>query len=513
MKVAVRTDATSEMGIGHLRRCLSLADALHDLGGTPCFVIRDDDVARHVMAGRPYPVFWLPETGGAPSTDRVPHAAWSKGGWRRDAQETAAALTTLAPDWVIVDHYAFDARWHEMVRASLVCAILAIDDLGDRSLAVDVLLDGNAAASHADKYAGRLTRPMRLLTGPRYALLAPAYRTAARYAFSAEVRSIGIFLGGTDGKGLSATVLETLRHEAGFVGPVEIVSSGANPGLEELARACEADGNTTLLVDLPDLAAFYARHDLQIGAGGTSSYERCCIGVPTVAIIFAANQLAVVPVLRALGVLQGATLPEVEATRLLDAPPLATVVQALIGDPGQRRTLSDTSRRHVDGRGAERIALMMSAGSITLRSAAIEDAAMLHGWRNDPATRSVSINSGEIAYEAHVRWLVGVLASPGRRLFVALIGGRPVGAIRFDLLGDGAWEVSLYLDPDLHGLGLGKRMLLAGEACLLDADRSVMEIRAQVVSGNDASLRMFNGVGYREGAGYLVKVLAKDAVR
>ena len=136
---------------------------------------------------------------------------------------------------------------------------------------------------------------------------------------------------------------------------------------------------------------------------------------------------------------------------------------------------------------------------------------MLHSWRNDPATRSVSINSGEIAYDDHVRWLAGVLASPNRRLLVAMIGRRPIGVIRFDSLGDGAWEVSLYLDPDLHGLGLGKRMLLAGEAYLMGAARPVLEIRAQVVPGNVASLKMFNGAGYRDGAEYLVKVLIKDA--
>ncbi len=506
MKIALRADATSEMGVGHLRRCLALADAMLELGGTSCFVVRGDAVARHVMADSAYPVFWLPEHDAADVADDVPHAAWARTGWQRDAQETATALNAWAPDWVIVDHYAFDARWHDSVRSALECAILAIDDLGDRAIAAEILLDSNAAESHADKYAGRLKRPARMLTGPRLALLSPAYRAAPRYAFSPQVRSIGVFMGGTDKKGVSAMVIEALRR-AGFGGRIEAVSSAASPRLAALADVCAADGNAMLSVDLPELSAFYARHDLHIGAGGTSSYERCCIGAPTVALVFAANQLAVVPILSKLGVVRGATLPGVDATRLLaGAPPLETVVQELLADPEQRRALSENSRQCVDGRGAERVALAMFAGTIALRPATLDDADLLHRWRNDPATRSVSINTGTIGYEEHVRWLVGVLASPSRKLSLAMVGRRPVGVIRFDALDGGAWQVSLYMDPDLHGLGLGKRMLLAGEARMLNLGEPALEIHAQVVPGNLASQKMFEGAGYRGDTGRLVKI-------
>lgn len=506
MKIAVRADATSEMGIGHLRRCLSLADALRELGAVSHFVIRDDAVARHVMAGRPYAVSWLPACQ-VDVADDVPHAAWAKVGWERDAEESVAALTGWAPEWMIIDHYAFDGRWHEWVRAALDCAIVAIDDLGDRSMAADVLLDGNAAESHSDKYACRLMRPARALIGAKFALLAPEYRNAPRYVFSPEVRSIGVFMGGTDEEGLSATVVQTLRA-VGFDGHLEVVSSAASRHLETLARLCQADGSAKLSVDLPELSAFYARHDLQIGAGGTSCYERCCIGAPTVALAFTANQLAVVPILSKLGAVRSAMIPGIEATHILPgASPLETVVRALLSDPEQRRALAEKSRRYVDGQGAERAALTILANAMVLRPAAIEDAAMLHRWRNDPATRSVSINTGEISYEGHLRWLDMVLASAGRRLLIAAIGTRAVGAIRFDSLGDGAWEVSLYIDPALHGLGLGKRMLLAGEERIGSEDNSAVEIRATVISENLTSLRMFESAGYRGEGGRLVKPL------
>lgn len=511
MKIAVRADASSEIGTGHLRRCLSLAEALKALGAEICFVIRrHDPAAEHVMAAADYPVHWLPEGDGAVEGEAgaAPHAAWAGVSWQRDVAETVAALRArAAPDWVIVDHYAFDARWHEALRAALGCRILAVDDLGDRPLAADMLLDGNAAESHAVKYAGQLPAGTRMLVGPRFAPLSAVYRTAARYLYSPEMRSIGVFMGGTDAEGLSAKVVRALRADAGFDGRIEVVSTSANADLAELARFCDADGKVTLSVDLPELAAFYARHDLQIGAGGTSSYERCCIGAPTVAVVVAPNQLAVVPILSALDMVRGAAVPGVEATKLLPgAQPLGTVVRALIADPEARRVLSENSRRYVDGRGAERVALSILADCLRLRPATMDDAALLHMWRNDPATRSMSINTEEIAYEGHVRWLTAVLKAPTRKLYVAMVGDKPVGVIRFDLLGDGAWEISLYMDPDLQGLGLGKRMLLAGEEAVARAGQAMTEFHAQVVTGNVASMRMFESAGYRGGADRLVKV-------
>lgn len=514
MKIAVRADASSEIGTGHLRRCQSIADAFRELGSEICFVVRKhDSVAEKVVAGTDYPLVWLPEGSGA-EPDATPHAAWARVSWQRDVAETVAALRDNAPDWLIVDHYGFDARWHEAVRAALGCRILVVDDLGDRPLAPQMLLDPNVAASHADKFAGRLLTGARMLAGPRFAPLSPAYRVAARYVFSPEVRSVGVFMGGADAEGASAAVVKALRRDAGYEGRIEVVSTSASPYLDELEWLCAVDGNVALSVDLPELSAFFARHDLQIGAGGTSSYERCCIGAPTVALVLASNQLAVVPVLNELGVVCGVALPEIEATKLLSgAPPLGLAVRELLAAPERRRALSTNALRYVDGRGAERVALSVLSDELALRPATMGDASMLHAWRNDPATRSVSINTDEIAYEDHVRWLTAALKTPTRKLFVATVGHKPVGVIRFDLVGGGAWEVSLYMDPGLHGLGLGKRMLLAGEAAMSRVTPPATEFRAQVVPGNSASMGMFGNAGYRGGADCLVKVPYGGAVR
>lgn len=500
MRVAVRVDASERIGTGHLRRCVSLAQALRDRDAQVCFVLRrHDHVAERVIGEIGEEVFWLDAPSGLVplAAGDPPHANWAGTSWDRDVAETIAALAGDAPDWLVVDHYGFDARWHEAARAGLGCAILAVDDLGDRRLSAKALLDANAAVNHCEKYAGRLQGRPRMLVGPRFALLASAYRDAPRYAFSDPVQSIGVFMGGTDPGGISVKVLRALRAEAGFRGAIELVSTSANPHLADLRREADADDRVNLSLDLPDLSAFYARHDLQIGAGGTSTYERCCIGAPSISLVVAENQLTVVPVLAAMGVLRGASLPGVPETTSLAAPSLGDVVRDLIDNPDARRELARIARMQVDARGAERTALAMLAGTMTVRPATVADGPMLHSWRNDPATRAVSASSAEIPLADHLSWLERVLADARRRLLVAEIGGQPVGSVRFDRLDDSSQEVSLYLDPGLHGLGLGSLMLRAGERAVAAGDRTTFV--AAVLPGNAASAALFAGCGYSGG--------------
>ena len=161
-----------------------------------------------------------------------------------------------------------------------------------------MLVDQNWAEDHAAKYADRLVRGpgTRILGGPRHALLAPAFRAAAPYAFQPQVRSIGVFMGGTDPGGASARVLQAC-DEAGFDGEVEVVSTASNPHLESLRAACARRPRTTLTLDAPDLAGFFGRHDLQVGGGGGATWERCCLGAPSIAVMLAENQRSVVPAL------------------------------------------------------------------------------------------------------------------------------------------------------------------------------------------------------------------------
>lgn len=351
LRFAFRVDASAEMGLGHVKRCLSLAHQLREMGAAVVFVARPlgVDVPAATRAEGFDCVLLPAPSSDAPVADTAPHAQWARVGWHEDADETIAALQDRGVDWMVVDHYAFDACWHDAIASGLRCRLAAIDDVADRPMNVDILINHNQAPDHRGDYDGHLRQGTTLLVGPRFALLGPSYATAPRYAFSERVRSIGIFMGGTDAANFTATALRACRS-AGFIGPVEIVTTSNNPNLSELTTMVQSDRAAALRVDLPDLSEFFARHDLQIGASGGATWERCCIGVPTLALIAADNQRRVLLPLIASGAVHPieSTPPSVEE--------ISRAIKSLLEDVAARRRLCLCAANLVDGLGACRAA-------------------------------------------------------------------------------------------------------------------------------------------------------------
>lgn len=486
MRTLIRTHASSAVGLGHLRRCLSLASALRARGGEVLFGLNTSDVdASAIVASEGF---------GARSL-ALPDGATAATDAQAFVDNFADLLADGRPvDWVLVDHYGLDASWHSIVADRMACRMAAIDDLADRPLSVDLLIDHNFVPppGHLPRYAPRMRRePLAWLCGPRFALLGPAYPKRPPFTVAAEVRSIGIFLGGTDPAALSATALQACRQVARFEGPIEVVSTSANPGLAALRQVVAQDAHACLSIDLPDLADFFARHDLQIGAGGGATWERCCIGVPTLTLCVASNQKAVIPGLQALGALVSTTDNS--------ASGIGLALRALIDSPAQRQALSAGGQALVDGRGAERVAwsmLVHSGQPLALRPVGPDDSYTLWSWRNDAVTRAASRQSEAITWPTHTAWFNRTLADPGRRLWLAHRQGCLAGVIRFDAMADGRHEVSLYLDPGLHGLGLGAALLSAGEQTLAQCLGSTT-VHAEVLPDNPASRRLFQASGYQ----------------
>lgn len=499
--ILFRADASPASGTGHLRRCLALADALARLGAHCLFVTRDwglDSAATVKRSGHEPIELPSPSADFAPPPGAVPHAAWAGIGELADAADTIAAVAGREIAVVVVDNYAFGAEWHQTVRAALGATIVAIDDLADRPLAADLIVDHNCHSDHRTKHRAGLAAGASLLGGPRFALLDPVYADAPRYAFREKVDGIGIFLGGVDSAGLSLPVAQALR-ELGYTGGLAIASTSANPRLPALEEAA-ATLSLELVVDAPELAEFFAAHDLQIGAAGGATWERCCLGAPTLAVAVAANQFAVLEPLAALG-----------AIAVVDGLPpdpraIAVEALALAASPEQRRELARQACRLVDGRGAERVALTILAERMAARPATIDDAGWMHQWRNDERIRSVSRQPAAIAFADHLAWLERSLTRRDRRILVAEIGRRPVGVVRFDS-DAGRSEVSIYLDPELSGLGLGRRTLAVAERYFLAESNGGIELVAETLAANETSRRLFRNAGYQSAGNRFTKRL------
>lgn len=453
------------------------------------FVSRDLGLSARGLAEVGFPVLRLP----APAAEAEPlgddapaHAVWLGVPQGLDAEQTCAALAAWGADWIVVDSYACDARWHAQARALSGVRVAVIDDLADRPLQADLLVDHNLG-DHRTKYATQLQHVGRLLGGPRFALLDPAYEDPPTYRFNAQVRSIGVFMGGTDPWNASEAAVRACTEVARFSGRIEVAVSGAHPHLPRLQALCAEQRRLSLLLDAPQLDEFFARHDLQIGAAGGAAWERCRIGAPTLAVAMADNQREPLAQLAA----AGAAWPASSA----DPQVLGPLVARLIADPEARAQISERARALVDGRGAGRVALALLADAMHLRPAVADDAARVYPWRNAEVTRRHFRDPSALAWESHRDWWLRCIADPARRLLIASCGSRDVGVFRLDLSGASA-EVSLYLDPALHGLGLGAALLQAGQRWVREREAGLARLVAEVLPGNVASSAAFDAVGF-----------------
>ena len=518
-RVAIRADASGAMGTGHVRRCLALAQALSDMRAAPLFVCRRHDMVSSHVLPQDYPCYWLPgsalKVASPPAPDALasppaldaldentsPYVAWGGVSWQQDADETINALKQDPPLWLVVDHYAWDARWHQRVRSALRCKVMVIDDLADRLLDADLVLNQNIHADHQARYE-KLLDPKRLkrrfLFGPQFALLSGAYATAPRYVFSQTVRSIGIFMGGTDPDDISSQALKACREVAQFKGQVVLVSSSVSPHHAQRQALAATWPQTHVVADLPDLASFFAEHDLQIGSGGGAAWERCCMGAPTLACTLAANQDAVLPQLAAAGALE---LVDVLTS---DSPSrvLGEKVRSLIFNSARRHQLSLQASRWVDGQGARRVAAAMSLvmhADLRLRRVVSSDEQLLLGWSNDTQTRLSAFSPNIIQPQTHSSWLRLKLSQPEHCVFLIAEAhnGVPVGTIRFDLGSDhfnadeNVWCLSYSIDPAFRGLGLGRALVELGGGFMAKVSHAPSVLQALVKVDNYPSAKIF----------------------
>ncbi len=467
------------MGTGHVRRCMALAQALRQCGADVRFVMHPlDGTSAALMQSGEFPVIWLDH-------DAAPE----------DARAAVRAMDAFDPQVVVVDHYGMAAAWHSVVREHFSCMLAAVDDLADRHLLADIVVDPNFHPDPRGKFSKVMGEKTVLLAGPRFALLSDAYARGPRYHFSGAVRSIGIFMGGTDPVGASGAALLGCREVAGFSGPIEIVSSPLCPHFIQLQALCARWPGTALVADLPDLAAFFSRHDLQVGAGGGATWERCCVGVPTVACLVADNQRSVLPYLQA----QGALVWAQPADDIRSA--VGAAVLALLGNADGRQALALRSRQLVDGRGAARAAAVICSAAtreLQVRAAGSADEALLLEWANDPVVRANAFQGAAIKPEQHAAWFRTRLAQPEKcRIFIVqALNGVPAGQVRFDRQGDG-WEISYSLDPAFRGAALAQP-LLRRSLDMLWLSVGPAPVSGRVKPANEASARVFRALGFAE---------------
>lgn len=337
MTIIFRTDASVDIGTGHVYRCLSLADELKNKGADVGFIFMEEkgnliDFIRN----KGYGVYCLPASIDSDEELRLTNAILKGKG--------------KVFNWLVVDHYDIDIKWESLMRP-LVKKIMAIDDLADRKHDCDILLDQNYN-KNGSRYNGLVPENCIQLLGPEYALLRPQFREA-RENFkreNSEMKRVLVFMGGVDpanetGKALKAAKLLNRDNIA-----VDVVIGASNPFKNEIKTMAKQMPNTTCYFDVNNMAELMSSADISIGASGTSTWERCCIGLPSIVMVLADNQKEIAEELEREGVVVNLGWHgDVTEIDIRDA------VQNLLADSDKRRSMGLKGKMMVDGNGNIRV--------------------------------------------------------------------------------------------------------------------------------------------------------------
>lgn len=477
MKAVFRADGGgAKTGLGHLSRCIAIAEALKKYGVSSAFACKEYPPGIHFIQKYGYEVYPIPR-----DADQ-----------QTDFEETEKII--FDADLVVVDSHSIPTSYFEKLQATGKY-IAAIDDEMQRMLPVDAVI-GNAYATK-EKYAASIRSDTLLLTGPQFLPLRPLFQKLPPHSISESLQHVLVTMGGEDPTNIA---LETLQALRGYPNPLTIHLL-LGPAFQEERTLHHAISTLPheihILKNVTDMLTIYRQIDVAITAAGVTLWELMATGVPLIVIPIAENQRHVAHYVQMqhLGIVLGT--PDI-----LNLSELPSALEALEKNE-VRSFVSRQGQNSVDGQGAARIASAVVLGlkqkkaeqQIQFREANSDpdssDSKMIWEWRNDPLTRQMSRNQDFIPWESHKEWY----KNSKNALLIAMHESQPIGVMRFDSIDPTTAEININLAPTQRGHGLGTQVLLAASRHAF-LHMSLNEIVAQIKAENAASKKAFEAAGF-----------------
>lgn len=283
-RYAFRVDASNQIGYGHFMRCLTIANALKKQSIQSCFICRKE--ISHFQSK-------VIEMGH--EILNLPSKVDQKFDWKKDANFTNSILEKFNVTWLIIDHYLIDIKWETELRKNYK-NIMVIDDLANRLHECDIILDHNLGRTD-ESYIDLVPKSCTILTGLKYALIRDEFNDLRNESLKLRedhvLKKILISMGGSDPKNFSTKVLKQLsKYDFLTNTKISIILGAYSNFLPEVKNELELmKYESELHIDVDNMSKILADQDLVIGAVGVSAWERCCLGIPSISMVIADNQI------------------------------------------------------------------------------------------------------------------------------------------------------------------------------------------------------------------------------
>ena len=368
--IVFRADASVHIGYGHVMRCLTLADEIKTKNWKTVFICRDLPGNLFTeIENRGHGLIKLHRVenyfnGTIAEND---YAAKLGVTWEHDADDTIKAIdsSVFEPRWLVVDHYGIGKKWEKRFR-NKVEKILVIDDLAEQPHECDILLNPNFLPDLKDNFRSLVPGTAALLLGPKYALLRHEFlelRKALKPR-DGNVRQVLLFYGGVDSTNQTSKALQAIKRLNRPEIQFDVVIGSVNQNRASIERQIYDIPNATLHIQLPHLADLMGHADLALGAAGSATWERLCMGIPTIVTTVAENQLQLTQYL-----IENDLIIWLGNAKDVDIVDIEKKLNSILEEPEMLSRQSRNCLKLVDGKGIFRIVdkLLSELSSLHLR--------------------------------------------------------------------------------------------------------------------------------------------------
>lgn len=493
MNCVIRVDASSEIGVGHVMRCLTLAIRLRELKVSAVFVMRNHpgSMIDHVISNG-FKVHALPDSLNNIDSSLSGYEKWLGVKQEFDADCTKEIISNQF-DVLVVDHYGIDYKWESQLR-SCVNKVVVIDDLSNRRHDCDLLLDMTLGRKKSD-YFNKAPEKCKILTGAKYTILRKQFldyrnKAIAKRQSVKQVESILISFGGTDPANATLWVLECLTL-MGINAEINVVLGEGAIHKERIQEYIASNHNMRIKLhfQVKNMAKLMFEADLAVGSGGTTSWERCCLGLPAVVIPTEDNQTLVAENLHKVGAIINLGMFD-----KISVGNFTKRIASLISNAHNMKIMSDIAQSVCDGRGVDRFSEAILK-RVSLRLASYKDCEILFKWVNEPDVRVNAVNRKSISWEEHEAWFVGALDAQSITIFIVELLGVPIGQVRFDFK-DLYHEIDYFIDSNYRGKELGREALLSAIGSI--QSENAARFKAVVREENIASYKVLTSLGFKD---------------